>query len=286
MCAYQPVLKGVVEPPPTAGHFNPLNLGRLFLNRSLRMYGVALETDVEKGVVRRLAEIADNIGAVIRFIQVSLDEAAPSAKAIAFLDFSDSDVPPEKALEIVKKLEFVKHTHIMYPSSSEVLFDNYFFPLTVGHSRAVVFDKTVYESLFKGIREEFGSAGEAILYYQGFNVGFNAISLLEKATGSENNTELLIELVKIYTRVLGWGIIENVKIDFKREQAKIRLNYCFECEIGKGYGKPYSQFYRGYIAGIFSKIFQKRTTVQETKCIAKGDPHCEFKVRTTNNSKT
>ncbi len=80
---------------PTVGYLNPLNLGRLFLIGSSRMYDVALETDVEKGVVRRLAEIADNAGAVIRFIQVSLDGAAPSARAIAFLDFSDSDVPPK-----------------------------------------------------------------------------------------------------------------------------------------------------------------------------------------------
>jgi hypothetical protein len=57
------------------------------------------------------------------------------------------------------------------PDPNGILFDNYFFPLVVGKRRAVIFRRRVYESLFKGVREKFGTAGEAMLYYQGYAIG-------------------------------------------------------------------------------------------------------------------
>lgn len=281
MGAYRLELRGLVNQPLTNKQFRPLNLGRLFFDKKRKMYGVALETKVEKGVVKRLSEIADNIGVIIRFIQVSMEKAdSPTARAIAFLDFSNSNASPEEALRYVEKLDFVKEAQIIYPTANGTLSDEYFFPLIVGQERAVIFDKPAYESLFKGLIEKFGSAGEAILYYQGFNVGYNTISDFEKIAGSRK-LEVLMELIKVYTRVLGWGIVEDIKVNLKTKRAKIRLSHCFECEIGKGSGKPYSHFIRGIAAGIFTRIFDKTTSAREVKCSAKGDAYCEFHVKTS-----
>ena len=42
--------------------------------------------------------------------------------------------------------------------------------------------------------------------------------------------------------------------------------------------KCFSQWVRDLIAGFASKYFGKKVNVIEMKCIAKGDPYCEFTV--------
>jgi len=265
----------------TSEHLKPLNLGRIMIfDKNRKIYGIALECNVEKGVLSKLSEIADKIGAITRFIQVSMAGASePSVKAIALLDLSDSNTAPEEALELVRKNEFIKEARLIKPMANRFIFDDYFFPLVFGDERAVIFRKNVYEALFTGLREKFGSAGEAMLYYQGFNVGYalygNHMSIACK------KTECLIELAKAFCRTLGWAIIDYEKIDMKKGRAKIQVYQNFECEVGKGSEKPYSQFFRGVIAGWFQRFFGKPVEIKETKCIAKGDAYCEFLIRTT-----
>jgi len=262
-------------------HLKPLNLGRIMIfDKNRKIYGIALECNVEKGVLSKLSEISDKIGAITRFIQVSMAGASePSVKAIALLDLSDSNTAPEEALELVRKNEFIKEARLIKPMANRFIFDDYFFPLVFGDERAVIFRKEVYKALFTGLREKFGSAGEAMLYYQGFNVGYalygNHMSIACK------ETECLIELAKAFCRTLGWAIIDHEKIDMKKGRAKIQVYQNFECEVGKGSEKPYSQFFRGVIAGWFQRFFGKPVEIKETKCIAKGDAYCEFLIRTT-----
>ncbi|MEM3578790.1 MAG: V4R domain-containing protein [Candidatus Bathyarchaeia archaeon] len=239
-----------------------------------------MESKVEKGNLRRLAELADSLGITIRYIQFSMEEAGkPTVNAIAFLDFSKAKATPEEALEILtNSYDFVKNAKIIRPQGKDVVFDNYFFPLIVADERAVVFRKSVYEALFNGVREKFGTAGEAMLYYQGFSIGTEIFDHYMKIAKS-NMVEDLIEVAKAINLTLGWGVVDDVSIDQEKGCAKLRIYQSFECELGKGKGKPQSQFYRGAVAGIFARFFGKDVEVNETKCIAVGDPYCEFEVK-------
>ncbi|MBO3832474.1 MAG: hypothetical protein FGF51_03700 [Candidatus Brockarchaeota archaeon] len=267
--------------PQPGEYFNPLNLGRIVvLDAGQRWYGIVLETIIEKGVVRRLAEIAEQAGIVIRFIQFSNVEPHDSlAKAIVFLDFSNTSVTPEEALRLVRKQPFVRSAHLIVPSYEGLLFDNYFFPLVVGKRRAVIFRRRVYESLFKGVREKFGTAGEAMLYYQGFAVGHRTCQAYREETGIED-PEALVGLGKAYFRTSGWGIIDVARISVEKGEAQVRVYESFECETGKGSETPYGHFLRGILAGFFTNIFQKEAKAVETKCVAKGDPYCEYMIKT------
>jgi len=279
MQASQVTLEGSLLTPGKC--YKPLDLGRILVFDKNRSFcGIALECKFGKGAVSRLSEIADSMDAAIRFIQVSMEEAdEPFVNAIAFLDISDSRITPEEALELVKKQEFIREARLIRPSTEGFICDDYFFPLTVGNERSIIFRKTVYEALFKGLREKFGSAGEAMLYYQGFNVGYG-LCASHMSMGCAEKPEFLIEMAKAFSRTLGWAIIDHYKIDLKKGKAKLRVYQNFECEVGKGSEKPYSHFYRGVIAGWFHKFFGKSVEVKETKCIAKGDAYCEFLIQT------
>ncbi len=263
----------------TLGGLNPLDLGRLtVLDRGQKWCGVVLETDFREGGVRRLGEIADNLGIVIRFIQVSMVRGQePFARAVAFLDFSSSVVTPEEALELVSRQEFVRSVRLILPSGNRVLSDDYFFPLVVGGERVVIFRRRVYEALFKGIREKFGTAGEVMLYYVGFNIGYQAYSDYASIADSEK-PEATLELARTFLRTMGWGIVEVVKMDLEKCEARVRVYDSFECEIGGGSEASYGHFSRGVVAGFFTRLLNRDVKAVETMCIAKGDPWCEFTI--------
>ncbi len=264
-------------------HFTPLNVGRIIIfNDNQKIYGLAIESTIEIGNFRKLTELADSMGIVIRYIQFSMEEnRKPTVTAIVFLDFSNAKVTPEEAVKaVLKNYSFVKKAKLIKPRVKDVVFDNYFFPLIVADERAVIFRRSVYEALFNGVREKFGSAGEAMLYYQGFSIGFEIYEKYMKTAKSEK-VEDLVEVAKAINMTLGWGAVKETEIDVKKGKAKLRIYQSFECELAKNAKKPYSQFYRGAIAGVFTRFFGKDVNVQETKCIAMGDPYCEFVIKTS-----
>ncbi len=261
--------------------FHPLNIGRfLIFNENQTICGLVIEARIERGVVRRLSEILGKFGIIVHFVQFSMTEAeASTVKALAFLDFSNSQVSPEELLERVKKQEAVLSVELIRPKKKGFISDTYFFPLVIANERVVVFRKSVYEALLNGIRKQFGTAGEAMLYYAGFNIGQQVYDEYVQIARSEE-VEDLAEVSKAINMTLGWGVADIVKVDKEMQVAIVRMYENFECELGRSSGKPYSHFYRGAIAGFFTKFFRKEAEVQETKCIAKGDPYCEFHIKT------
>jgi predicted hydrocarbon binding protein len=262
-------------------YFKPLNIGRIMVfNEDRRIYGVVIESTIERGVLRKLSELAESLNITIRYIQYSMGGVdKPTVTAIAFLDFSHSKTPPEEALKILKSQKFVKNAQIIKPSKNGLIYDNYFFPITLEGERVVIFRRSVYEALLNGIRKKFGSAGEAMLYYQGFSIGYEIYDEYVKIAKSEK-PEDLIEIAKAVNITLGWGIADKVRVDVDKGTARLRIYHNFECELGENHGRPYSQFLRGAIAGVFTRFFRKDVKVKEIMCIAKGDPYCEFIVET------
>lgn len=52
----------------------------------------------------------------------------------------------------------------------------------------------------------------------------------------------------------------------------------FECQLCSKSAKPYSHFIRGILAEFFNRLMNRGLIVFETKCIAKGDSYCKFKL--------
>ena len=258
---------------------NPLNVGRITISKEgCKLLGVVVETSFETGILRQLGELAEKYGITIPYIQVSMPKPGDeTAKSFAFIEISTSKLSPKEILKVLKEQEFVKSAEIIEPSEHGIIGDTYYFPLVVDDERVVMFRKDIYAGIFKGIRSRFGTAGEAFLYYQGFEVGERAYLDYVKFTGTDN-LKAIIEAAKIFNRTLGWSIVKEVYVDEKAKKAIVKLYENFECDLGRGGNKPFSQFYRGAIAGIFTAYFGEKMEAKETKCIAKGDPYCEFEV--------
>jgi predicted hydrocarbon binding protein len=257
---------------------NYFDVGRIILSDGRKICGLAIETLYEISVLRQLAELAEKYGVLILYIQVSMPKPKEkTAKSIAFLDFSHSKLSPEEAENILKEQKFVKSVKLIKPVHDKFVGDTYHFPLIISDERAVMFRKEIYEGIFKGVRSQFDTAGEAFLYYIGFETGKRAYLSYVKLS-ERDDVEALINTAKAVNMTLGWGIIKDVQMNEKSKTATITLLENFECDLARGYGKTYSQFYRGAIAGIFTEHFKEEMKAEETKCIAKGDPYCQFEV--------
>ena len=89
------------------------------------------------------------------------------------------------------------------------------------------------------------------------------------------------QIINWQTRIVsmsGWGKIEIAKIDFEKNEYVAHFK---EIPFAKTYGKtnyPVDFLVSGFIAGGFSASFNADLECIETKCIAKGDPYCEYVV--------
>lgn len=154
--------------------------------------------------------------------------------------------------------------------------DIYHFPITIGGARVVIFSPPILEGLVKGFRESFGtSIVQAILWNQGKEVGKTTVEMYRKDFGVSKIREAL-ETLRARALMLGWGAIEIVTLNEVKRRAVIRVFDNWECSIFKGSDEPQNHFIRGILAGFFNAIFGDGFRATEVKCIAKGDPYCEF----------
>lgn len=140
--------------------------------------------------------------------------------------------------------------------------------------------KTGYKGLFEGVRSKFGSAGDAFLYYLGCQSGIeyckSHLEIAEKLGISDPEEIIKRVTIPIFSSV-GFGRIDvSEMITTPTFKATVKVYECFECEVASRTEKPFSQFIRGIFAAYLTKLFNKKINVEETKCIAKGDPHCEL----------
>lgn len=88
--------------------------------------------------------------------------------------------------------------------------------------------------------------------------------------------EGLIEMLSIYVAT-GWGKVELLELDLAHRKARIKLEEGFEC-AGMSTGTCVGHFMSGHLAGAMSSYFGEEVESTETKCVSKGDDHCEFAI--------
>ncbi len=117
-------------------------------------------------------------------------------------------------------------------------------------------------------------ASSVILYEMGMDAGRDsARTLLE---------DWEADLLKLWDvdRMdgMGWFKLEEMEIDGENGNGYIRVSRSF---IAEAYGrskKPICHFLSGFFVGVLGEVLGERLTGYEVKCIAKGDPYCEFRL--------
>ncbi len=229
------------------------------------------------GVLEQITRAFASRGIPIIHYAVSHDLEG-SSHGVVFVDLTDSDIEAEDLLMVLKNMPYVLDVKLLNPIFNGFVYDQYFFPLMIGEERGIIFLQREYEVFAKRIREELGSGFSAILYLLGHDIGVNVFQKGHRRLVGWD-AEKLVKVSEALFQHLGFGIMKTIKLDMDRREAIIRIYGCFECELYKRSKKPSSHLVRGMIAGWFSQFFKSEVSVIESKCIAKGDPYCEFLVK-------
>jgi predicted hydrocarbon binding protein len=156
--------------------------------------------------------------------------------------------------------------------------------LTFGFGeRAVLLRQDVFSGLLRRSREMFGSGGETLVFEQGQVSGALEVKNIEVRLGTEFLRSHSRELIHMF-KARGWWKAEVAPVRTAGVDVTLRLEGCLDC-TGQVSDKPLSQFARGYIAGFDSELRGREVSCTETKCVAVGDPYCEFVISSSERSK-
>ena len=251
----------------------------MIVKRGVHVYGLTVTIKKRGKEVKKVIDEVDKEVSDVYFINY---HPTPDNKFKLIVYFNVEE--PSIIYRIAKRIseyDFVEEVKTIEPKIPGLLIDTESFPLRMGaEQRAIVFGDIIYRGLLGESRKKFGGTAEAFLFYLGLFSGEEAAkSDLKLASRLDIHDPLTVFTVISIPLMKALGYCNMKVIELKpRETSVIRVYDSFECEIGKPSDKPFSHFLRGFIAGLFSGLFKGRYTIKETKCIAKGDPYCEFVV--------
>lgn len=197
-----------------------------------------------------------------------------------FIDVNKAKESIKEVEEKLQKLKVVKNVKFIRPRPAP--FDSFHFPVLHGDSRATIMPLEVFGALWGGLEHILKPSGlSAVLYSAGKRVGEETIKHLIEMYNFEGR-ELFLALLQA-NQATGWGIGEISNLDFHHSVADIVVYDCFEAVAWQNKKSIEScNWTRGYFAGSMSTIFHNIVEAVETKCLASGDPYCEFKVKPKN----
>jgi len=204
--------------------------------------------------------------------------AYPDRNEAIWSFFADVKYLNKKIENLIKEIEELDTTlevKFSRPIIDGLIVDNLHFPVMVLNERSVVMKvKTIAES-FSRLYEKFSSGACFILYEMGKAAGEDKVRIINETYSLDRLTTLKMILAERIAK--GWGIPEIERFDEEKLEVMITVQELFECLPFQGRNKEgKSHFFRGYLAGVLSQLFNKPISVIEVECIAKGDQKCKF----------
>ncbi|RLE66734.1 MAG: hypothetical protein DRJ47_01840 [Thermoprotei archaeon] len=226
------------------------------------------------GELRNALEVFAKYKVNILNISAHSSEGLERAPVFTFVELTDKSINIE---EVKKELERVTGSEV-YLKSSPVkgfMMDELAFPLYVFPGvRSIIMLENDFTMMVKGLYERLGYIAATFLYHLAFSGGRFMAEYLSRKLGLKGKT-LLLEILKFY-QAGGWGRVELVEYRPENFEITLRLHDSIECKIFRDGGKPSSHFIRGHLSGLLSKFLNAEIRMMESKCIAAGDPFCEF----------
>ncbi|MEM1563593.1 MAG: V4R domain-containing protein [Candidatus Bathyarchaeia archaeon] len=256
------------------------NIGRFLFLPGRKVFGVLVESELNPTVLVEISDLGFRHGVLVPTMQYNVIDGEKIV-GLGFADLTNADISIEELAEKIRKIEGIKNVQILHPTAEGFVADYLSVKLLLAGDKAIIFRKPGYEGLIVGMREQFGTAGEAFLYHTGYDAGMRygkSHQDFAAKLGIKDSIQILCKISMPLYISMGLGKPEILETRAKPFKTIIRVYESFECELGVGAKKPYSNFIRGIFAGLLAQLFNRRMEAKERCCVAKGDPYCEFEI--------
>jgi len=193
-----------------------------------------------------------------------------------FVVFNDPGVSMVQLVERLKESIFVADVQA-HEGRGGVIVDGISFPVNWQGRRSVILSQPAAGRMFEAIRFNLGSGGDVVLYQQGSSYGRELAEYFVTRLGRDylkSNFDYTLGVLA----ATGWGVPEHIGHGDGFPNVTIALQSCFECDGVKA-GRPACSFVRGFLSGVSSGVAGTMVHCEETKCIAAGNPSCQFELR-------
>jgi len=145
---------------------------------------------------------------------------------------------------------------------------------------AILISLMVYRAWHERLFKVFGTGASTILFEMGRELGQDAIRRMRK---SVKNPLKLASLGIEHGQVSGWGKFSISKTQLLKMAAldsmTAKLEDSFIPKAVGNTGQASCHLLRGFVAGSVEALVWGECACEETKCVSKGDPYCEFRIK-------
>jgi predicted hydrocarbon binding protein len=240
------------------------------------LVGFEIELNNVPGALAYISSVPEKFGLNIYYVEI-LSLSEDKYDFFMGIDFTDSRVLPSMLLDEIKKDKKYVIDAKLAPEFKDIIYTSKFYVRSLDGLRALLFGIANMMGVAKGIKRELGiEAGSNLLYHLGYGVGEETRRIYSDPR-SITSVEDGIMLIRVLTRGSGWADLFEYEVSERR--IILRFKELWECEIHKDKEeRPVGSYMRGILTGYFQKLLKRPITTKETKCIAKGDPYCEFQI--------
>jgi len=133
------------------------------------------------------------------------------------------------------------------------------------------------QGMFEEVNKVLGTGSSLVWYTAGKGAGRSMAKVFQtRLKEGESLAAFFDKFAQSYAR-WGWGRIEKTFLREKTGEFIIRI-YDNAFARGQHSQTPSCYFVKGFIEGLMETLTGKHATSEETKCMAKGDPYCEFQI--------
>ncbi|MEM3642113.1 MAG: hypothetical protein QXH37_09355, partial [Candidatus Bathyarchaeia archaeon] len=212
-----------------------LDVGRFFFLPGRKLGGLFIVAEAENGVPREALSICATHKARLKHLSLSAARSLEEAIiCLIFLDLTDCDVSLEELAEEIERVKAVKEVKAVQQQAEGFIADTISNMLLVGGERAIIMRRVLCESFIRGIREQFGSAGEVFLYYSGLEMGKNAAKShveIGSKIGLTDPAQICSRMGATIFTAIGFGRMGIEKLTLKPPYALAHVYNSFECQL-------------------------------------------------------
>lgn len=262
------------------GDFRPYKVGRILRVPGARPYIFEIvagsQALFEVGILAELASIFAREGIPILQLKTSAAALKEKTRILLTADLKGRERDAPRLAESLRKVRSVERVEYAPPLFDGVVADVWSHPLLLDEERVALLSQPFFAGMLRRGWSEFGTPFAAILYHVSFAGAVEQCKRLFELYGKENGLKLAIE----YFMAQGHGVLRIDRLTAREMVAKVYDS--FECSVQRGAGAPRGAFVRGIVAGIAAAHWgasPEEIEVDEVKCLAKGDPYCEYVVK-------